>query len=175
MKPVYLIFCEGETEEVYVDFLKQAYRSPIKIVPRVEGANISQRLINARRRELKISRTDEVRVFLMYDMDVADVSKRLLDCRAFKLLSNPSVELWFLLHAKDKVAPATSDSVLSELRGLGGCWAGYEKAALSDTQKDYLWNHRFDAVERARRLELFCNPSSGVFHLILSLEKSLRK
>ena len=37
MKPVFLVFCEGETEETYLDHLKQAYRSPIKIIPKVEG------------------------------------------------------------------------------------------------------------------------------------------
>ena len=31
MKPVFLMFCEGETEEAYLDYLKQAYRSPIRI------------------------------------------------------------------------------------------------------------------------------------------------
>ena len=58
MKPVFLVFCEGETEETYLDHLKQAYRSPIKIIPKVEGGDISQRLIDARRRELKISKND---------------------------------------------------------------------------------------------------------------------
>ena len=48
MKPVFLVFCEGETEETYLDHLKQAYRSPIKIIPKVEGGDISQRLIDAR-------------------------------------------------------------------------------------------------------------------------------
>lgn len=175
MKPVYLIFCEGETEEVYVDFLKQAYRSPIKIIPRVEGANISSRLINTRIRELKISKNDKLLVFLMYDMDVVEVNKRLLDCKAFRLLSNPAVELWFLLHAKDKFTPGSSDGILHELKSLGGCWADYEKAYLSDTQKEYLWEHRCEAVERARQLEPLKNPSSGIFHLILSLEKSMSK
>ena len=42
MKPVFLIFCEGETEEAYLDYLKQAYRSPIRIVPKIEGDSISQ-------------------------------------------------------------------------------------------------------------------------------------
>ena len=39
MKPVFLVFCEGETEETYLDHLKQAYRSLIKIIPKVEGGN----------------------------------------------------------------------------------------------------------------------------------------
>ena len=56
MKPVFLIFCEGETEEAYLDYLKQAYRSPIRIVPKIEGDSISQRLIDVRKKELKYRR-----------------------------------------------------------------------------------------------------------------------
>ena len=46
-----LVFCEGETEETYLDYLKRTYRSPIRIVPKVEGGSISQRLIDATKRE----------------------------------------------------------------------------------------------------------------------------
>lgn len=138
MKPVFLIFCEGETEEAYLDYLKQAYRSPIRIVPKIEGDSISQRLIDVRKKELKISKTDKILVFLMYDMDVPVVNERIKDCRAYK------------------------------------CWAGYEKAALTDTQKAFLWKNRIEATERARRLKNLDNPSSGIFNLILALEKSLR-
>lgn len=31
MKPVFLVFCEGETEEVYLDFIRKSFRSPIRI------------------------------------------------------------------------------------------------------------------------------------------------
>ena len=85
MKPVFLIFCEGETEEAYLDYLKQAYRSPIRIVPKIERDSISQRLIDVRKKELKISKTDKILVFLMYDMDVPVVNERIKDCRAYKL------------------------------------------------------------------------------------------
>lgn len=165
MKPVFLVFCEGETEETYLDHLKQAYRSPIKIIPKVEGGDISQRLIDARRRELKISKNDKVLVFLMYDMDVPEVNARLERCRAFKLLSNPSIELWFLLHGKGCVSNITTDEAFDELVKLENCWNEYEKAALTETQKSYLWNNRLAAVERARKLQKFCNPSSGVYNL----------
>lgn len=43
MKPVFLIFCEGETEEAYLDYLKQAYRSPIRIVPKIEREIVFRR------------------------------------------------------------------------------------------------------------------------------------
>lgn len=32
MKPVILVLCEGETEECYIDFLKQKYRLPISMM-----------------------------------------------------------------------------------------------------------------------------------------------
>ena len=46
MKPVFLIFCEGETEEAYLDYLKQAYRSPIRIVPKIEGDQVKVCKVN---------------------------------------------------------------------------------------------------------------------------------
>lgn len=173
MKPVFLIFCEGETEETYLDYLKQSYRSPIKIISKVEGADISQRLIDARRKELKISQHDKVIVFLMYDMDIPSVNERLMKCNAYKMLSNPSIELWFLLHGKELKSPISTEQVLTELMDSDSVWAEYRKAALSDTQKTYLWDHRHEATRRARALENFSNPSSGVFNLILALEKSI--
>ncbi len=175
MKPVFLIFCEGETEETYLDFLKQAYRSPIKIIPRVEGGSISQRLIDIRKKELKISKTDKVLVFLMYDMDVPAINEKLKECRAFKLLSNPTIEFWFLLHGKDWTSAISTNDAFEELLKAKDCWIGYEKAALTETQKAFLWEKRLEATERARSLKNFENPSSGVFNLILALEKSLRK
>lgn len=175
MKPVFLIFCEGETEETYLDYLKQTYRSPIKIISKVGGGDISQRLIDARRKELKISKNDKVLVFLMYDMDVPSVNERLMKCNAYKMLSNPTIELWFLLHGKDCKSPISSEQALVELKESDSVWTEYQKAALTDTQKGYLWNHRLEATQRARVLENFANPSSGVFNLILSLEKSLKQ
>ena len=174
MKPVFLIFCEGETEEAYLDYLKQAYRSPIRIVPKIEGDSISQRLIDVRKKELKISKTDKILVFLMYDMDVPAVNERIKDCRAYKLLSNPAIEFWFLLHGKDWRTKISTAEVYSELLKIDDCWAGYEKAALTDTQKAFLWKNRIEATERARRLKNFENLSSCIFNLILALEKSLR-
>ena len=84
------------------NYLKQTYRSPMRIVPKAEGGSISQRLIDATKRELKISKTDKILVFIMYDMDVPAIPGKLSDCRTYKLLSNPAIELWFLLHGKDK-------------------------------------------------------------------------
>ena len=45
MKPVFLVLCEGETEEAYLGYLRQTYRSPIKIVPKVTGDSICPKLV----------------------------------------------------------------------------------------------------------------------------------
>ena len=52
---------------------------------------------------------------------------------------------------------------------IDDCWAGYEKAALTDTQKAFSWKNRIEATERARRLKKLDNPSSGIFNLILTM------
>ena len=35
-----LVFCEGDTEETYISFLRQKYRLPIKVIPRITGLSI---------------------------------------------------------------------------------------------------------------------------------------
>jgi len=32
MKPVFLVFCEGDTEEAYINLLRQKYRLPVKVI-----------------------------------------------------------------------------------------------------------------------------------------------
>ena len=44
MRPQFLVICEGETEENYVNFLRQYYRLPIKIVSKIIGSKISQKI-----------------------------------------------------------------------------------------------------------------------------------
>ena len=85
-----------------------------------------------------------------------------------------AIEFWFLLHGKDWRTKISTAEAYSELLKIDDCWAGYEKAALTDTQKAFLWKNRIEATERARRLKNLDNPSSGIFNLILALEKSLR-
>ena len=40
MRPQFLVLCEGETEEAYINFLKQRYRLPIKIVSKIVGSKL---------------------------------------------------------------------------------------------------------------------------------------
>lgn len=171
MKPVFLVFCEGETEENYVDFIRQQYKSPIKIISKTEGGHISQHLIQRRQNELKIYKTDKISTFLMYDLDVAPVVEKLKTCNAVWLCSNPCIELWFLLHSKTQAACLTTDNCIRALRKAHQDWSAYQKPSLSDAQKRILWENRSAATERAKTLKENANPSSSVFKLLEAVEK----
>ena len=171
MKPVFLVFCEGETEENYVDFIRRQYKSPIKIVPKTAGTNISQRLINKQQNELKISKDDRISTFLMYDLDVAPVVEKLKSCKAVWLCSNPCVELWFLLHSQPQTSELQTEQCVRALRKTNEIWQNYQKPILTNSQKDALWENRTTAVERAKTLVENSNPSSFVYKLIEAIEK----
>ena len=175
MKPVFVVFCEGETEEAYLDFLKQTYRSPFKIIPKVEGGKISQHLIRTRCREVKISPNEKIQVFLMYDMDKPEITEKLLQLKAHLLLSNPCIELWFLLHCKDQKTAISTEDAIKALKHIGAPWNRYKKPEISTTQKDFLKLHVQEAMERASLLPIHNNPSSDVHHLLRSIIKHIDK
>lgn len=68
IKPNFWVFCEGETEEEYVKFLRFLYRVPIEIKPKTVGSNISARYIKTFKRGKPTHKKDID--FLMYDADV---------------------------------------------------------------------------------------------------------
>lgn len=169
MRKVILVICEGETEENYVALLRKWYKSPIRVISRVEGNKVTPSLVESRIRELKISPHDNVQAYLMYDMDVEVVNARLRECKAELLLSNPCFELWLLLHAKDHRSAIHADSVIKELKNSASVWKSYNKAAFSETQKAFLRENTGMAIERAAHLREFENPSTGVYKLILKM------
>ena len=64
MKPVFLVFCEGETEETYVNFLRQQYRLPIKVITYLTGQALSQKKIESYIKAEKIGLNDKITSFL---------------------------------------------------------------------------------------------------------------
>lgn len=166
MRKVALVICEGETEESYIYLLKKWYKSPIRIVSRIEGAKITQSLIDCRVRELKISTWDKVQTFLMYDMDVPEVNEKLLKCKSELLLSNPCFEIWLLLHAKEQKASINTDALIKELKKSASVWKNYTKSTFTETQQAFLKSNTGTAIERAKQLEEFQNPSTTIYKLI---------
>lgn len=171
MRPVFLIFCEGITEENYIHMLQRFYHAQIRVITQVEGQSICQRLIRKHKDRLRLKPNEVIETFLMYDLDVNEVNKKLFECDAIPLFSNPCVELWFLLHSKDQKGALSSDEVIRELKKSDVVWRSYQKGDFTINQKQVLWNKRLEAVKRAKLMKSLDNPSSGVFILIEKLEK----
>lgn len=175
MRKIALVICEGETEVGYINLLKTWYKSPIRIVSHIEGTKITPSLVEKRTKELKISQWDKVNTFLMYDMDVQAINEKLLKCKAEMLLSNPCFEIWLLLHAKDQKTAIDTDALIKELKKSAPVWKNYSKSAFTDTQKAFLNDKTDVAVERAKKLHEFQNPSTGIYKLFEMLSSDARQ
>ena len=46
INPTYFVFCEGETEEVYINHLRSKYRLPININSKIAGNRITEKYIS---------------------------------------------------------------------------------------------------------------------------------
>ena len=174
MRKIALVICEGETEVCYINLLKTWYKSPIRVVSHIEGTKITPSLVEKRTKELKISQWDKVHTFLMYDMDVQAINQKLQKCKAEMLLSNPCFEIWLLLHAKDQKTAIETDSLIKELKKSAPVWKNYSKSSFTDTQKSFLNDKTDVAVERAKKLQEFQNPSTGIYKLIEMLKDNIR-
>jgi hypothetical protein len=105
----------------------------------------------------------------MFDLDVEGMLEHLQKIpQATLLVSNPCVELWFLLHFQGVDKEITSDGCLRMLKTHS---PQYEKGALTESEKRILVENMEKAIERAKRLEDYKNPSSLVYRLIEAMEK----
>ncbi|RXE60987.1 RloB domain-containing protein [Muribaculaceae bacterium Isolate-004 (NCI)] len=161
MNPTFFVFCEGKTEAAYVDLLRRSFRVPVEIIARVSDSNISQPYIDRCKRDRFT--TSEDKTFLMFDLDVPGMLERLRKIKdAVLLLSNPSIEYWFLLHYKDTNKELSSAECLAMLKGID---ADYQKGVFSTAMKKVLIDAIEDAVKRAKSKEAYTNPSSTI-HLL---------
>lgn len=166
MKPNFFVFCEGETEIAYVKFLRSLYRAPIQVIPKKGKSNISEEYIERSKNEYV--RTEQDKVFLMYDLDVDGMLEHLQNITNAELLvSNPCIELWFLLHYKEQKSELTSDKCILKYQKVS---KGYKKGVLSEEEKNVFAENRELAVVRARKLAEYQNPSTTVYKLLEMLK-----
>lgn len=167
INPHFWVFCEGETEEAYVCFLRSKYRIPIEIVPKIVGNKITQRIIKNCKQGKPTH--DKDKDFLMYDADVPQILEKLKSIKSTVLIaSNPSIELWFLLHYKNQRANITTNDCIRELSNRNR--NTYKKGVI-DTQLEIKLSENYTkSCERAKELILFNNPSSNMNVFIEELE-----
>ena len=165
MKPNFFVLCEGETEIAYVKFLRSLYRAPIQVIPKKGKSNISEDFIERSKNEYV--RTGQDKVFLMYDLDVDGMLEHLQKIpNAELLVSNPCIELWFLLHYQEQKLEISSDKCVQKYQKVS---KEYKKGALSEEEKKVLAENRDLAVERAKKLADYQNPSTMVYKLLIML------
>ena len=168
INPTLFVFCEGDTEEAYVNLLKSLYRIPsIQIRSKIGGNNITSEFIENFKKGKPTHEKDMN--FLMYDIDVPEIIERLngIDDSTL-LLSNPCIELWFLLHYKNQTANINGDRCCREMLNRNRV---YKKGAIDRKLKEKLIAKREDAVKRAKALTENNNPSSTVYRLIDILDE----
>jgi len=174
INPTLFVFCEGDTEEAYINLLKSLYRIPsIQIRSKIEGNNITSKSIEKFKKGKPTHEKDMS--FLMYDIDVPEIIERLNNIDDSKLLlSNPCIELWFLLHYKNQTANINSEKCYREMLNRN---RAYKKGAIDKELKEKLKlkTKREDAVKRAKALTENHNPSSTVYRLIEILDELKKK
>ena len=115
-KPTILIVCEGQVSEPeYFTGFTRAVRNP-RVTIRIEGgAGVPQSVVEAAKRlkreaerQAKREKDDNIRydfVWCVFDIDdhpnIASASQMARDSGIELAISNPSFELWLLLHFRD--------------------------------------------------------------------------
>ena len=169
INPHFWVFCEGETEEAYVAFLRSIYRIPIEIVSKVVGSHISSRFIRQFKQGKPTHEKDKD--FLMYDADVPAVLEKLQSIKSARLIaSSPSIELWFLLHYKYQRAAISTQSCIQELNKRNK--NSYKKGTIDPKLASKLSDNCNPACDRAKGLTLFDNPSSNMHIFIEELKQA---
>lgn len=168
INPHYWVFCEGETEEAYVSFLRSKSRIPIEIIPKIVGNKITPRLIDSYKKNKPTHEKDKD--FLIYDADVPDLIERLKAIQSATLIaSNPSIELWFLLHYKNQTAHITTKDCIRELNNRNR--NSYKKGIIDPPLEGKLSENCTKACQHAHKLALYNNPSTNMHVFIQELEK----
>ena len=171
MLPNFFVFCEGDTEVVYVEMLRSHYRLPVHIIPKKTLLNVTPVLVERCKSAYVQTKTD--RTFLMYDLDVPSMLQRLQKVPDAALLcSNPCFELWLLLHHKEQKTELSSTDCVNRLSSFE---KHYKKGVLLPADKQSLLSNAVLAVKRAKALHAFDNPSSTVYILIEALESLKNK
>lgn len=162
INPLYVVFCEGETEESYAQYLRSRFRIPIEIKTKITGQSITDRFIANHLREIRKGVSSELdKCYLMYDFDSPEFSTRLREItEGIVLGSNPCFELWYLLHYFNQKANISSGKCKQELIKYNSC---YEKGKLNQQLRIRLDENLATAILRAKELDESGNPSSTVY------------
>jgi len=167
INPTFFVFCEGETEAAYISYLRSKYRLPILIDAKIAGIRINEKYIHNYKNDKNNHPKDKT--FLVYDLDVQEILKKLQAIKNTLLLSsNPCFELWYLLHFQEQKSAISSNECVQKLKQQ---FPNYSKGQFNNNLKNSIDQLQTIAINRASKLQEFENPSSQLFVFINEIEK----
>jgi hypothetical protein len=147
-RPVYFIFCEGETEYAYINLLRSHFRFPIEIRSKVLGTSINRTKI-LRMLDGNIDWNKD-KVFLIYDSDIESINTKLGQIEfAFSIFSYPCFEAWLLLHFEISIKSDSCDDITSQIRTY---YPAYKKGEISLRMGALLIENMTFAITNAKKL-----------------------
>ena len=104
----------------------------------------------------------------MFDLDVDGMLEHLKSIPdAVLLVSNPCIELWYLLHFKECHTELTQNACIKKLKRH---LEHYAKGTLALNEKQQLSEKTSEAVARSKALKTYNNPSTTIYKIIELLE-----
>lgn len=181
-----LVFVEGqETEEQYLTHYHRLHRRKVNVeIDSYRGAPLQmvQRAVKAKKmneRQAKRRGRAHDEVWCVFDVDQhANLKQAIALARDHDInlaISNPCLELWFLLHFQDQTAYIDGGDVQTKIENLLNCGKRLDPDALNTLETNYP-----AAKERARRLNKKhvgdgtpypANPSSDVWRIVDSISR----
>ena len=180
-----LVFAEGEkTEGGYLLSWRRGFRDRLLVsVDPFHGVPLSlvDKAVATKRAELRDQKRGRGRahdeIWCMFDIDAhPNVREAIQKAEANGIslaVSNPCIELWFILHFEDQTAYLSRHEAQSRSAKLLRCEKNLSREAM-----DFLYSHFEDARRRARGLDNKhaddgsppgSNPSSSIWTLIESI------
>lgn len=196
------IACEGHTEAAYLKEIKKREKkmgveikfcclngeqNPKKFIERAYESYIEEVKSFRETNLLKGKVYQDDRVWCVYDVDnksvcdILELEQLAREKKMYTAQSNPSIELWFLLHFSDVFYYDSydQDSVETALKGY---WTKYHKADETEKTKylEVIGSRENGAIERSNRLKAAheehvsgdtTGPRTGIDDLLRVLKK----
>ncbi|MDE0235670.1 MAG: RloB family protein, partial [bacterium] len=156
-----MVFTEGaKTEGGYLLPWRREFRDRLLIsVDSFHGVpqSLVERAVSTRKAELRDQRRGRGRahdeIWCVFDVDshlnIREAVQQAEDNGICLAISNPCIELWFILHFEDQTAYISRNKAQSRSAELLGC-----EKNLSQEARDLLYSRFEDASQRARLLDI---------------------
>jgi hypothetical protein len=177
-----LVFVEGlRTEDLYLTYWRRRYRDRVLVeIDPFRGGPLQlvEKAVQAKRAEARDAKQGRGRphtqIWCMFDRDEHPNFAKAIDLanrNGINLaISNPCIELWFILHFENRTAYTDRQAAQHRAEELLGCSKVLTDPALSALAQRYdkarILAARLDEKHAGDGSPLGSNPSSGVWRLI---------